>query len=228
MCENLPSGTSGTYKNKLMSDVVFFLQTRCNFIEKKKTSHILIQISSVFIFIFKNFLLLKQKKNFKLHFCMIQTDSSEKGFYFNDTESSWKLKAWMLAYVLLRDNTITQTCPCNILRFFIVVNDEKMWHFSYFCLKHRLWIHVRTASLAEAVLTSTHNLCFRVKITKKNVYPCKPQFSDIKVGCKGVFITRICFHDAEPENLDKSNDIGRLPYHTPILGFYPGADKRVL
>ena len=50
---------------------------------------------------------------------------------------------------------------------------------------------IRTAS--PAVLTSTHNLCFRTKI--KNVYPCKPQFYYIKVGCKGVFITRSCFHD---------------------------------
>ena len=30
---------------------------------------------------------------------------------------------------------------------------------------------------------------------KKNVYPCKPQFYYIKVGCKGVFVTRTCFHD---------------------------------
>ena len=38
----------------------------------------------------------------------------------------------------------------------------------------------------EAVLTSTHNLCFRAK-KEKNVYPCKPQFYYIKVGCKGVY-----------------------------------------
>ena len=30
---------------------------------------------------------------------------------------------------------------------------------------HRLWVHVRTAS-KEAVLTSTHNLCFGAKIRK--------------------------------------------------------------
>ena len=41
---------------------------------------------------------------------------------------------------------------------------------------------------------STHNLCFRAKI-RKNVYPCKPQFYYIKVGCKGVFVTRTCFRD---------------------------------
>ena len=34
--------------------------------------------------------------------------------------------------------------------------------FSYFCSKHRLWVHVRT----EAVLTIIHNLCFRAKIRK--------------------------------------------------------------
>ena len=44
------------------------------------------------------------------------------------------------------------------------------------------------------VLMSTHNLCFRAKI-KNKVYPCKPQYYYIKVGCKWVFITRTCLHD---------------------------------
>ena len=39
-------------------------------------------------------------------------------------------------------------------------------------------------------------LCFRAKL-RKNVHPGKPHFSYIKVGCKGVFITRTCFHDDE-------------------------------
>ena len=30
---------------------------------------------------------------------------------------------------------------------------------------------------------------------KKKIYPCKPQFYYIKVGCKGVFVTRSCFRD---------------------------------
>ena len=46
----------------------------------------------------------------------------------------------------------------------------------------------------EAVLTSTQNLCFGAKIIN-NVYPCKPQFYYVKVGCKGVFVTRTCFRD---------------------------------
>ena len=47
----------------------------------------------------------------------------------------------------------------------------------------------------EPVQTSTHDLCFRAKIGK-NEYPYKPQFYNIKVGCKGVFITRTCYADA--------------------------------
>ena len=35
---------------------------------------------------------------------------------------------------------------------------------------------------------------FGAKI-RKNVYPCKPQFYYIKVGCKGVCVTRTCFRD---------------------------------
>ena len=35
---------------------------------------------------------------------------------------------------------------------------------------------------------------FGAKI-RKNVYPCKPQFYHIKAGCKGVYITRTCYHD---------------------------------
>ena len=29
-----------------------------------------------------------------------------------------------------------------------------------------------------------------------NEYPCKPQFHNIKVGCKGVLITQTCYPDA--------------------------------
>ena len=44
------------------------------------------------------------------------------------------------------------------------INDNfqiKIDIFLSFCSKHRLWVHVRTA-----VLTTTHNLCFRAKIRK--------------------------------------------------------------
>ena len=47
----------------------------------------------------------------------------------------------------------------------------------------------------DAVLTSTHNLCFLAKIRKimYRVYPFKPQFYYIKVGFKGVGLyRRVC------------------------------------
>ena len=65
--------------------------------------------------------------------------------------------------------------------------------FFLFLLK-TLIVGVRENHLSEAVLMSTHNLCFRAKIRKK-VYPCKPQFYYIQTGCKGVFVTRTCFRD---------------------------------
>ena len=50
--------------------------------------------------------------------------------------------------------------------------------------------------LAESVLTSTHNLCFGAKIRKIGI-PLEPQFYYIKVGFKGVNITRTCFRDVQ-------------------------------
>ena len=53
----------------------------------------------------------------------------------------------------------------------------------------------RKNRLTEAVLTSTHDLCFRAKI-RKNIYtPVNPIFYYIKVGCKGVYITQTCYPD---------------------------------
>ena len=69
----------------------------------------------------------------------------------------------------------------------------------FLILLKTLIVGTRENRLFEAVLTSTHNLCFRAKI-RKNVYPCKPQFYYIKVGCKGVYITRTCYPDDQPKN----------------------------
>ena len=54
--------------------------------------------------------------------------------------------------------------------------------YSHFYSKRRSLKHVNTASDNEAVLTSTNNLCFLIKISK-NVYTCKLQF--MKVGIEG-------------------------------------------
>ena len=47
--------------------------------------------------------------------------------------------------------------------------------------------HISAQNIDEAVLTSTHKLCFS-RNKKNNVYPCKPQFYYIKVEFKGVKI----------------------------------------
>ena len=53
---------------------------------------------------------------------------------------------------------------------------------------------------AEAVLTSTHNLCFGAKIRKIGIPLQTPQFYYIKVGFRWVFIAWICF----PDNLQEA------------------------
>ena len=55
---------------------------------------------------------------------------------------------------ILQEWFITQTCPCNILQYFMAVKMaifiwKKMWQFSYLCSKHRSWVHVGTASLRQ-------------------------------------------------------------------------------
>ena len=50
---------------------------------------------------------------------------------------------------------------------------------------------------------------FWSKNKKKYVYPSKPHFFYIKVGCKGVFITRTCYPDVFKEV--KSVAFDRLP-----------------
>ena len=71
------------------------------------------------------------------------------------------------------------TGPCNVYpvtpHFYIgKFGFTEVYIISYFAPKRRLWA-------CEAVLTSTHNQCFRVKY-ENNVYPCNSQFYYIKVG----------------------------------------------
>ena len=47
----------------------------------------------------------------------------------------------------------------------------------------------------EAVLTSTHNLCFGAKIRKIGIPLRIPVLLYIKVGYKGVYVTQTCFSD---------------------------------
>ena len=67
-----------------------------------------------------------------------------------------------------------------------IFRKKKTLIFSNFCLKHRLWVLVRTAS-ARRFSRVPHSV-FLSRNKKNNVYPCKPHFYYIKVGFKGVNI----------------------------------------
>ena len=58
---------------------------------------------------------------------------------------------------------------------------------------------------------SAHNLCFGAKIRKIGI-PCKPQFCYIKVGYKGVYITRTCFPDDNKCACDIEQSDGHLTW----------------
>ena len=71
------------------------------------------------------------------------------------------------------------------------ISDKKERYFSYVCLKHRSWVHVRT----EAVLISTHDLCFRAKLRKRYTPAHKHQFKK-----KNTFITEYSISDVNDTN----------------------------
>ena len=82
-----------------------------------------------------------------------------------------------------RTYSITITQYYNILQFFMAVKmivfRLHFLYFSYFCSKHRLWVHVRTGS------NDVSTICVLEQKYEKNVYPCKPKFYYIKKGLKG-------------------------------------------
>ena len=63
-------------------------------------------------------------------------------------------------------------------------SDKKKWYFVIFLLKH--CGYSLEPPLTEAVLTSTHNLCFKQKSEKIMYTPVNPSFCYIKVGFKEV------------------------------------------
>ena len=72
----------------------------------------------------------------------------------------------------------TENFQIKILIFFILLS------------KHRLWVLVRTASANQYPQSM-----FLSKNKENNVYPCKLQFSYVKVGFKGVNIIQASFRD---------------------------------
>ena len=86
---------------------------------------------------------------------------------------------------------ITKTCLFKYIENFTPQNwkfsDKKLWYFSYFCSKHRLWVLVRTASRWGSSNGYPQSM-FWAEIRKNNTYHCKRQFYYIKVGFKGIKI----------------------------------------
>ena len=70
-------------------------------------------------------------------------------------------------------------------------SEENLCYFSYFCLKHRWWVQVRTASVSYE-----YPLCFGAKIRKIGIPLHTPVLLyKSGVGFKGVFIAWTCFPD---------------------------------
>ena len=59
-----------------------------------------------------------------------------------------------------------------------------MLYFFLFLLK-TLIVGTRQNRLSEAILTSTHNLCFRAKLRKILYIPVNPSFTILKWGVRG-------------------------------------------
>ena len=87
---------------------------------------------------------------------------------------------------------ITKTRLFKYIENFISKNrkfsDKKLLYFHISAQNIDCGYSLEPPRPAEAVLTSTHNLCFLSRNRKNDVYPCKPQFYYIKVGFKGVKI----------------------------------------
>ena len=70
---------------------------------------------------------------------------------------------------------MTKTRPCIKQRYFSTEGNEnfirKCRHVSYSSPKHRLYVHVRTASTRRFYLLPTI-----YDLVRKSVYPCKPQY----------------------------------------------------
>ena len=129
--------------------------------------------------------------------------SSKIGIYMGVYHFSWFCSKNLFIEAVPLCNPLRVTRLCNLLHFstalktiiFLVNNCEVFLIFA----KNVDFGYTLEPPQCEAVLTSTYNLCFRAKI-RENVYPCKPEFYYIKVGYKGVYSTRICYHDVKKQS----------------------------
>ena len=86
---------------------------------------------------------------------------------------------------------ITKTCLFKYSENFTTkkkISDKKskVWYFSYFCSKHRLWYLLEPPQ--QGGYNEYPQSMFLSRNKKNNVYTCKSQFYYIKVGFKEVKI----------------------------------------
>ena len=79
-------------------------------------------------------------------------------------------------------SNILKILPPKIENFQI----KKIWYFSYFCSKYRLWYSLEPPRRGGS--NEYTQSMFMSRNKKNNVYPCKPQFYYIKEEFKGVNI----------------------------------------
>ena len=76
----------------------------------------------------------------------------------------------------------------NILQYFAAVKNV------HFQMNFFIYIFLTFAQNIDCGYTLVPTI-YVLEQNKKKIYPCKPQFYYIKVGCKGFFVTRTCFRD---------------------------------
>ena len=100
------------------------------------------------------------------------------------------------AWIKAASQNITKTCLFKYTENFTTkkgkLSDQKkkIWYFSYFCSKNRLWYLLELPQWGCS--NKYPQSMFLSRNKKNNVYPCKPQFYYIKVGFKGVNIIYVC------------------------------------
>ena len=112
----------------------------------------------------------------------------------NSVDNSISILANVRAFFV---RLITKTRPCNIQQYLTAV---KMFIFGWIFFNIFLIFaqNIDSGYTLEPPQSGGSNEYPQSMLwskNKKKVYPCKPQLYYIKVGCKGVFVTRTCFRD---------------------------------
>ena len=81
------------------------------------------------------------------------------------------------------------------MQYIAIFHGRKNVHFQMIFKKKKFLFLLKTLIVGTRSNENPQSMLWSKN--KKKAYPCKPQFNYIKVGCKGVFVTRACFHDVK-------------------------------